>query len=96
MLYKTNVPMVINGDYFKRGSEIELSDEEFKKYDTADLSPVVAVVEVEPEPEIEVPLGDMIFDQLKAKAKELGLSSSGSKAAVLERINLHLSETNNN
>ena len=96
MLYTANVPLIIKGDYIKKGAEVELSDEEVKKYDASDLSQAGAVVEPEPKPEIEVPTDEMSFDQLKAKAKELGLSQSGSKAAILERINLHLSEDTNN
>jgi hypothetical protein len=96
MLYRTNVPLIIKGDYIKKGEEVDLSDDERKQYDAADLSPVDTTPEPAPEPEVEVPIDEMDFDQLKAKAKELGLSAAGSKAAILERIKLHLSTDNTN
>lgn len=94
MLYRANNPLIVKGDAYKRGQEVELSTEEAQQFDPADLTAVDAIPEEKPaEPEPEVPLDEMNLEQLKAKADELGLSKSGSKADILERINLHLSTT---
>lgn len=90
MLYKANVALILKGDYKKKGEEFELSADEVKQFDPADIIAVSAIPpEPEPEPEPDVPVDEMSFDQLKAKAKELGLSASGTKADILERIKLN-------
>lgn len=93
MLYRINVPLTIKGDRVEKGTEFELSDEEAKQFDPADVTPVDQIPE--PEPEVDLssfPLEDLSYDQLKARAKELGLSASGTKADLQERISLHLQE----
>lgn len=90
MLYKANVPLIVKCDLIPKGQEIELSDEEAARFDPKDIS-VVSNEPPAPEPEpVVVPVEEMTLDQLRAKAKELGLSAGGSKADILERIYLHL------
>jgi hypothetical protein len=89
MLYKTLLPISWRGERVEAGVEIPLTPEEFAN--VADL--VVAAGETpepEPTPEAEVAVADMTKDQLVAKAGELGLSTGGSKADLIERITLHL------
>jgi hypothetical protein len=91
MRYIALVALSIDGTRVEKGGEIDLSPESAARYDKADLVP--AEEAVEDKPEVEAPpvaLADMTLDQLKEKAKELALSTTGSKAAVLERIQLHL------
>lgn len=88
MLYKTTCPLAIKGSRVEKGTEVELSEKELSSIDPADISPVVDEV-VEPEVIVEVAIEDMDIDQLKAKAKTLGLKSTGSKADLIERITLN-------
>jgi hypothetical protein len=93
MLYRTNVALTIKGDRVVAGSEIELNEQQVQRFDPADITPVSAIPA--PDPEIalaDIPLEEMTYEQLKARAKELDLSASGSKADILERITLHLQE----
>lgn len=89
-----NVPLLIKGDLLAKGQEIELTEEEARRFDTADLSPVEDTPEVPEVIESEKPIEEMNQKELQAKAKELGLSTAGSKADLLERISLHLAEDN--
>ena len=89
MLYRTKVPLGIKGERVEKGVEIELSEEDFNRFDPNDFEPVAgAPVEAAPEPEPEIKA--MTVAQLKAKAEELELATSGSKADLVERITLHL------
>lgn len=88
MLYKTTCPLAIKGSRVEKGTEVELSKEELASIDPADITLVVDVVEV-PEVIVEVAIEEMDIDQLKAKAKTLGLKSTGSKADLIERITLN-------
>jgi hypothetical protein len=91
MRYITNVALHIRGDRFEKGSEIELSAEEAKAFDPADVTAIDAIPGPEPEPVLaDIPLEEMTLADLKARAKELGLSASGSKADIEERIRLQL------
>lgn len=87
--YLTNVALSIKGDRIERGTEIELTAVEAANLDPNDITPVGAVVAESKVEEAPVSVEDMNLDQLKAKAKELGLSASGSKADLKERIELH-------
>ena len=90
--YRTNVALSLKGDRVERGTEIELSAEEAARLDPADISPMSDIPAPEPEPvPTDKPLAEMSAAELKERAKELGLSVSGSKADLLERIELHLS-----
>lgn len=91
MRYLTNVAISHKGDRIGRGQEVELSAEEAAAYGT-DVSPVAPAPVATPAPELaSIPLEEMSMAQLKDRAKELGLSASGSKADLTERITLHLS-----
>lgn len=94
MRYLTNVALVIKGDRVEKGTQIELSAEEAARFDNGKDITLVSDIETEaPAPELaSVPLSEMTFSQLKDRAKELGLSTSGSKADLQERITLHLSK----
>lgn len=98
MRYEALRPLAVNGDYIAKGVEVELTDEEAKRFDPADISPVDTAPVAPAEPEPEKPVDEMNQNELKAKAKELGLSTTGSKADLLERIQLHLADnlTNDN
>lgn len=91
MLYRTNCALQIKGDRVERGSQVDLSEEEVKALDPADITPLDEIPEPEPETVLaDIPLEEMNANQLKDRARELGLSTSGSKADILERITLHL------
>lgn len=89
MRYITNCALQIRGDRVEKGAEIELSEDEAAAIDPADITAVEDIPEPEPEPE-EPPVGEMTVSQLRRKASALGLSASGSKADLEERIRLHL------
>lgn len=88
-LYKLNSSLSIFGERVPRGSEIELTDEQVAHFDPSDITLVSATVEPVAEA-IVVPIEEMSHLQLKEHAGQLGLSTAGSKAALLERIQLHL------
>jgi len=90
MLYRTNVALQIRGDRVEKGTEIELSREEARVFDPADITALADIPAPEEEAVEPVPLEEMTLAQLKERAKELGLSASGSKADIDERIRLHL------
>lgn len=91
MFYRTNVALSFKGDRVAKGAQIELSEEEAKVFDPADITPVDSIPAPEPETVLaDIPLEEMSASELKERAKELNLSTSGSKADVLERITLHL------
>ena len=94
MLYQAIVPLIVKGDHIRKGEQIELSAEEAKQFDPADITPVSAVPDEEEEQEDAEPsaLAEMSYQQLKEKAKELGLSQAGSRADLFERITLHLQD----
>jgi len=92
MRYKTNVALSVKGDRVERGAVIELTDEEAANLDAADIEVYEAVEANEPQAPVETPIEEMSVPQLKERAKELGLSASGSKADLQERIALHLQE----
>lgn len=92
MLYRTKVALAIRGDRIEKGKEIDLTAEEAAQLDPEDIEAVSDApqdVEEESEP---IALDDMTLAQLREEAKELGLSTEGTKAAILERIKLHLQE----
>lgn len=89
--YLTKVALSIRGDRIEKNTEIELTAEEAANFDPKDLELVdgnSGAVEIEAE--APVPLEEMTSAQLKARAKELGLSAGGSAADLRERITLHL------
>lgn len=93
MLYRTNCALSIRGDLVDKGAEIDLTKEQVAELDPADIEAVSGVPEEVDEPEVvlaDIPLEDMSYDQLQARAKELELSTRGSKEDIRERIKLHL------
>lgn len=84
----TKVALSIKGDRTEKGVEVELTTEEVAAFDPADLAPVSPVEEEKPAEAPKVALEDMAHAQLKAKAKEFGLSTAGSVADLRERIAL--------
>lgn len=90
--FVTNAPLSIKGDRIEKGTEIEIADELVASLDPADITPVSDVPVASAEPVAPVSIEDMSAAQLKERAKELGLSTSGSKADLQERIALHLAE----
>ncbi len=90
MLYKTLCAILHKGDRVEKGKVIDLTAEDVKRLDPSEISPV-ADVEVAPViAEPEKPLEEMTAAELKDKAAALELSTSGTKADLLERITLHL------
>lgn len=92
MKYQTKRAMFIKGDRVARGQEVELTKEEAAPF-LAHLIPAgeaEAASEPAPAPAEEKSLEDMSAAELKEKAAELGLSTSGTKADLQERITLHL------
>lgn len=85
----TQVALSIKGERVEKGTEIELTAEEAAHLDPNDYAPVEdAPVEEAPAP-AEVPTEELSLAELKERAKALGLSASGSKADLQERIALH-------
>jgi hypothetical protein len=78
----------IKGSRVERNTEVELDPVDAANYGS-DLVPVSAPAP-EPVPEPEKSLVDMSAAELKVKAEALSLSTSGTKADLLERITLHL------
>lgn len=90
----TNVALAIKGDRVEKGTEIELTAEDAANIDPADITAVESIPAPEPEAEpVVVPVEDMSLAELKDRAKELGLSTAGSKADLQERIALHVPGT---
>lgn len=88
MRYKTICPITFMGDRVEAGGLVETTPEDAARYggDLVPADPVtVETPDEEPEP---VPVDQMTVVQLKDRAKELGLSTSGSKADLVERIKL--------
>ena len=93
MRYITTVALGIKGDRFEKGAEIELTAEEAAMFDPSDLVPAGSVAAPSAEvPATDVSIEDMSLAQLKARAKELGLATTGSKADIQERITLHIAD----
>ena len=89
-LYRTNVALAIKGDRIEKDTEIELTAEDVAAFDPKDIELVSDAPSPAPADEAPVSLEDMTSAELKARAKELGLSAGGSAADLRERIALHL------
>lgn len=93
MLYVANVPLQIKGSRVEIGEQFELTEEEAAALDPKDMTPADAIPQEEPEDEDtsnDIPIDEMSVDELKARAEELGLPKSGTKADLQERIKLHM------
>lgn len=93
MQHQTTCTIAYKGDRVPTGTVIELTADEAKNFG-ASVVPFDSTPGVAPEPEPEVAVEDMSVDQLKDKAKELGLKATGSKADLIERITLHVQGDN--
>lgn len=89
MQYVTTCAVIIKGDRVVRGTVVELDPVTAKNLGS-DVVPVESKDKAPaPKPTPEKSLEEMTAEELKAKAEELGLSKSGSKADLIERISLH-------
>lgn len=86
----TNVALSIRGERVEKGTEVELSNQDWPHFDPRDITPLDDVIEEAPASAVETPIEEMSHAELKERAKELGLSATGSKADLQERISLHL------
>jgi hypothetical protein len=87
MKYKTTCAISFKGDRVRQGTILEMEPAVAAAYATS-----VTPFETEPAPqpvEEEKAIEDMTVAELKVKAGELGLATSGSKADLIERITLH-------
>ena len=89
MEYKTNAAIVFKGERVGRGELVEMTAEEAAEFDTADITATGAIPREPVEEPVDIPVEEMTAAQLKEKAAEFGLPTSGSKADLLERITLH-------
>lgn len=91
MLYKTTCPISYKGSRVERGVELDISPKEAANY-AGDL--VLADDTNVEEEKVAEPkeLQDMSNKELVARAKELGLKTTGSNSDLVERITLHLQE----
>jgi Arc/MetJ family transcription regulator len=85
--YITTCALSVKGTRIEKGQEIEL-DDDFAKGLASDLIKVGDEVVTETVKADEVSTDELSLEELKAKAKELGLSTRGSKADLIERISL--------
>jgi hypothetical protein len=89
MLYVTTCAITLKGDRVGRGVTVELTPEEAARFG-GDLMPIGGTPAPAPAPEPEKAIEEMSKNELKAKAKALGLKDTGSIADLVERITLHL------
>lgn len=86
--YITQCALSIKGTRVEKGQEIELNDD-FAKGLGADLIKVGSEVVIEtPVKAEEMATEELSLADLKKKAEELGLSTRGTKADLIERISL--------
>lgn len=84
--YKALRPLGISGRV-EKGEVVYLTAEEARAFSADYLEPVSDSVET-PVTEDTRPLDDLSLSELRIKAKDLGLATSGSKADLVERIQL--------
>ena len=90
MQYLTTCAVLIKGDRVVKGTVVELEPAVAENYG-GDLVAVNAIKEAPaPKATPKKPLEEMTADELRSMAEGLGLSKSGSKADLQERIVLHL------
>lgn len=88
--YRANVAISIKGDRIERGAEFDASADDVAHIDPEDITEVGATPATEAEAQaVDVPVSEMSVAELRAKAKELGLTTTGTKADLQERISLH-------
>ncbi len=89
MQYRTTCAISFKGDRVRPGTIVEMDAATAANY-AGSVVPVDTTPAPDPAPEEEKELAEMTAAELKEKAAALGLSTSGSKADLLERITLHL------
>ena len=87
MQFKATSAFILRGDRIRKGAVVDLTEEEAQVH-AGEVKSLEAPAP-EPEPQPEKALDEMTAAELKAKAAELGLSTTGSKADLVERITLH-------
>jgi len=88
--YKT-LAAIAYGGRIEKGSIVELPEEVAAAFGPEYVQPFSgAVPEDNADTTADKALDELSLAELKAKAKELGLSTSGSKADLAERIQLHV------
>lgn len=82
--------VIVRGDRIEKGEIVDINESLAQSIGDNYLKPVDEVVKVEAkEPEVEeTDLESLSHAELKKKAEELGLSTRGSKADIIERISL--------
>jgi len=85
--YKT-LCAIAYGGRIEKGSIVELPDDVAKAYGREYVVPADDADEVDHVVENKS-IDDMSLLELKSKAEELGLKTSGSKADLIERLTLH-------
>lgn len=90
MLYKTTCAIVYKGERVDRGSVVEMSEKVAANFggDVVKHNGEEEVVAEEATVEVK-DIKDMSKDELVAEAEARGISTSGSKAALIDRITLH-------
>jgi hypothetical protein len=89
MKYVTTCTISFKGDRVRPGTLLEMDAATAANLGT-DVRQVDETPAPEPAPEEEKALEEITAAELKEKAAALGLSTSGSKADLLERIVLHV------
>ena len=81
---------IAHGGRIERGDTIMLTESQAKNFGSHYVVEAGKAPTEEEEVQEDLELDEMSHAQLKEKAVELGLARSGSKAEILERIELHL------
>jgi len=84
--FKTLRPLGISGRV-EKGQVVYLTADEARAYSANDLIPLSASVETPVTEDVRA-LDELSLSELRVKAKDLGLTTSGSKADLIERIQL--------
>lgn len=84
--FKTLRPLGISGRV-EKGQVVYLTADEARGYSSQDLVPFQGEVET-PAVEDVRPLSELSLSELREKARGLGLQTSGSKADLVERLEL--------
>lgn len=89
MLYETTCAILWKGDRVVAGTTIEMSAEEAARLG-GNVVPAGQTTEAAPAAEVvEKALGDMSKAELEEAAAARGITTSGTKADLIERIQLH-------
>lgn len=90
-MYKTTRAILYKGSRFEKKQIVDIPKEEAERYGDGLVPYIAETAAVSDEAEAEEqPVDDLSYEELKAKAEELGLKKSGSAADLRERIALAL------